>query len=367
MATLAIRNLVKRYESSTAVDRISLDIADGEFISLLGPSGCGKSTMLNMIAGLIEPDDGSVLIGGEDVTRRAPKDRRIAMVFQDYALYPHMTVAENMAFPLKAIAMPPAEIAEQVQVAAQRLGIAELLERRPRELSGGQRQRVALGRATVRRPSVFLMDEPLSNLDAKLRVQMRAELKLLSRRLRTTTVYVTHDQSEAMTLSDRIAILSEGRLQQFGTPLEVYRAPANVFVANFMGLMPMNFIAGTLLRTAAGTEFHASHTTVVMPGAALGDALARPALLGVRPEDLSLEPDDGAAPTMEVVVDMVEHLGADLYVHGTLAGARVVIRARPDREVSMGPTRVFINTKALHFFDPASGGRVRPDDGGPAQ
>jgi multiple sugar transport system ATP-binding protein len=365
MATLSLRGLMKRYGDATAVNHVSIDIADGEFVSLLGPSGCGKSTILNMIAGLLDPDDGTVVIGGRDVTRATPRDRKIAMVFQDYALYPHMTVSENMAFPLKAVAMPAADITEHVQAAATRLGIADLLDRRPAELSGGQRQRVALGRATVRTPSVFLMDEPLSNLDAKLRVQMRAELKLLSQRLRTTTVYVTHDQSEAMTLSDRVAIMSRGQLQQFGTPLDVYRAPANVFVANFMGMMPMNFVAGSLHGRRDGSLFRSPWADVEVPGATPGDGIDRAALMAVRPEDLSLDAAGIDAPTLQINVDVIEHLGADLYVHGALGDSRVVVRARPDAAVRMGPTRVRIDTRAVHFFDAATQARLFAVAGGP--
>ena len=291
MATVSLGGIVKRYGSATAVDRVSLAAGDGEFVSLLGPSGCGKSTILNIIAGLIEPDEGKVLIGGADVTRRAPKERGIAMVFQDYALYPHMDVAGNLAFPLRATSMPEGQIATKVKQAADILGIGALLGRFPKELSGGQRQRVALGRAIVREPSAFLMDEPLSNLDAKLRVQMRVELKRLSRRLRTTTFYVTHDQWEAMTLSDRIAVLDHGVLHQIGAPLEVYARPANTFVANFMGLMPMNFIEGRLRADGAGAVFDAGGIVLDLsatPFRGVRNEAGRPVLLGVRPEDVSV-------------------------------------------------------------------------------
>jgi multiple sugar transport system ATP-binding protein len=358
MATLALREIVKRYDSATAVDRMSIDIADGEFVSLLGPSGCGKSTILNMIAGLIPLDYGAVLIGGDDVTDFAPKDRKIAMVFQDYALYPHMTVAQNLAFPLKAIAVPAAEITVRIQTTAQSLGISDLLHRLPRELSGGQRQRVALGRATIRTPSVFLMDEPLSNLDAKLRVQMRAELKMLSQRLRTTTIYVTHDQAEAMTLSDRIAILDRGRLQQIGTPLEVYNAPTNVFVANFMGMMPMNFITGTLARVPGGAVFHSPQATIDLPGLQVDQEAARPTLMGIRPEDVSIEFAGGPGATLEVLVDMIEHLGADIYIHAAAGASRLVFRTQAERQIGMGKMRVRLNTRALHLFDAASEKRL---------
>ena len=246
MATISLRNLTKRWGSVVAVDNQSLEIADTEFLVLLGPSGCGKTTTMRMIAGLEEPTEGEVWIGDRMVNDALPKDRDVAMVFQNYGLYPHMTVFGNIAYPLKVRRTPGAEIRERVGAAAEKVQLGDLLERKPRELSGGQRQRVALARAIVRRPQVFLMDEPLSNLDAKLRVTMRAELKHLSHELQITTVYVTHDQIEAMTLADRVAIMNEGRIQQLGPPDEIYNQPRNLFVAGFIGSPAMNLLEGEI-------------------------------------------------------------------------------------------------------------------------
>jgi multiple sugar transport system ATP-binding protein len=359
MATISLQGVSKRYADQIVVDGLTIDITDGEFVSLLGPSGCGKSTILNIVAGLIEPDEGAVVIGGVDVTDALPKERRIAMVFQDYALYPHMTVAGNLRFPLKAMSLAETEMAAKVTSVSQRLGIAELLDRLPKELSGGQRQRVALGRAIVREPSAFLMDEPLSNLDAKLRVQMRAELKLLSRSLRTTTLYVTHDQSEAMTLSDRILVLDRGVMQQFDSPLEVYNRPANVFVANFMGLMPMNFTQGKLESTAQGPTFRNDVLSLdlsLSEGAALADG--HPALLGIRPEDVSVTPTRTKANSVEMAVEMIEHLGADMYVHLRAGSTPFIARALPDQPMGRDTAFVSFNTAKLHLFDPVSTKRL---------
>ena len=357
MAALLLRDVVKRYESGTAIDHVSLDIADGEFVCLLGPSGCGKSTLLNIIAGLIPHDGGAVLMNGSDVTGLAPKDRKIAMVFQDYALYPHMTVAENLGFPLKAARLESAEIASRVARVSTALGIDDLLERLPRDLSGGQRQRVALGRATVRTPSVFLMDEPLSNLDAKLRVQMRAELKMLCQRLRTTTVYVTHDQSEAMTLSDRIAVLDRGVVQQFDAPLTVYRSPANMFVANFMGSMPMNMLPGTLSAGSAGMRFEGEDAAIRISAPAFAGMSSRRAVMGVRPEDLYVGPSSDEL-CLEVDVEMTEHLGSDQYVYSRLGASQLIFRTEADRDMRPGKVRVGAKAEALHFFDRSSGVRL---------
>jgi len=254
MADVALRDVVKRFDNVEAVRQISLDIPDKEFVVLVGPSGCGKSTTLRMIAGLEEATAGDILIDGEKVNDVPPKDRDIAMVFQNYALYPHMTVFENMSFGLRLRRFPKAQIRERVEHAAKILDITELLDRRPKQLSGGQRQRVAMGRAIVRNPKVFLFDEPLSNLDAKLRVAMRAEIKALHQRLRTTTVYVTHDQIEAMTMADRIVVMHDGRIEQIGAPLELYDRPDNLFVAQFIGSPAMNVVNGTL-RRSNGTAF----------------------------------------------------------------------------------------------------------------
>ena len=359
MAAVSLQGIVKRYGNAVAVDGVTIDVRDGEFVSLLGPSGCGKSTILNIVAGLIDPDEGTVVIGGRDATRLAPKERGVAMVFQDYALYPHMDVAGNLAFPLRAVSLPAAEIDSEVRAVSETLGIGTLLARFPKELSGGQRQRVALGRAIVREPSAFLMDEPLSNLDAKLRVQMRVELKRLSQRLRTTTFYVTHDQWEAMTLSDRIAVLDHGVLHQIGTPLEIYRRPANTFVANFMGLMPMNFMAGTVGHgTFSGDGFDLDLSATAFKG--LRDAADRPALLGIRPEDLLIEAGGAGASLGEMTVEMVEHLGSDTYIYLRAGATAMTARVPPEQAFGTRPVAVSVNPMKLHLFDAATAKRM-PD------
>lgn len=301
-----------------AVDKLDLEIKDGEFLVLVGPSGCGKSTSLRMLAGLEEVNSGRILIGDKDVTDVQPKDRDIAMVFQNYALYPHMTVEDNMGFALKIAGTPKDEIKRRVQEAAEILDLTEYLSRKPKALSGGQRQRVAMGRAIVRKPQVFLMDEPLSNLDAKLRVQTRTQVASLQRRLGVTTVYVTHDQTEALTMGDRIAVLKDGLLQQVGTPDEMYQHPANEFVAGFIGSPAMNLrkfkiegdeavLAGARLPISAATK------------AALVDGDGGMLTIGFRPEDLELAPEGGPG-TLPVVVDITEELGSDAYVYGHLDG-----------------------------------------------
>ena len=364
MGALELRGILKRFGTKIAVDNVSIEVHDGEFLSLLGPSGCGKSTLLNIIAGLLEADGGQVLMDGVDVSRRPPKDRGVAMVFQDYALYPHMTVRDNLAFPLKAVDTPRLEIESKIRTAAETLGISELFENFPRTLSGGQRQRVALGRAIVRHPNVFLMDEPLSNLDAKLRIQMRAELKLLSRRLRTTTIYVTHDQSEAMTLSDRIAVLHDGVLQQIGPPLDVYRRPVNTFVAGFMGAMPMNFLNGTVEREPAGTVFRNDSFSID-----LGDTVVSPAkegqrsvILGVRPEDVSFRPARETSTGLLMSVEMIEELGVDAYVHLIAGNATLLARAPSGTELIGEDVRVTLDRDKLHVFDATSGATLIAED-----
>jgi multiple sugar transport system ATP-binding protein len=291
-----------------AVDALDLEIADGEFLVLVGPSGCGKSTSLRMLAGLEDVNDGHIRIGDRDVTDLPPKERDIAMVFQNYALYPHMTVADNMGFALRVAGRSKAEISEQVAEAARILDLEQFLERKPKNLSGGQRQRVAMGRAIVRHPSVFLMDEPLSNLDAKLRVQTRTQIASLQRRLGVTTVYVTHDQVEAMTMGDRVAVLKDGLLQQCDTPRKLYDQPANAFVAGFIGSPSMNLL--TLNVVDGGVEF--GDTTTPVERAVLGQADDSRVILGVRPEDLQL-----AEHGIPVEVGLVEELGADAYIYGT--------------------------------------------------
>jgi multiple sugar transport system ATP-binding protein len=327
MAEIVLDRVTKSYpDGATAVKDLSMTIADGEFIILVGPSGCGKSTTLNMIAGLEEISSGELRIGGERVNDKAPKDRDIAMVFQSYALYPHMTVRQNIAFPLTLAKMKKAEIAAKVDETAKILDLTELLDRKPAQLSGGQRQRVAMGRAIVRNPKAFLMDEPLSNLDAKLRVQMRAEIARLQNRLGTTTVYVTHDQTEAMTLGDRVVVLRAGVAQQIGTPEELYAKPANLFVAGFIGSPAMNFFPATM--TDVGVRLPFGDVTLTQEVHDLLAAHNRPnnVIVGIRPEhieDASLIDTYARirALTFEVTVDFVESLGADKYVHFKTEGA----------------------------------------------
>ena len=310
MASVVFENASRIYPGTTApaVDKLNLTVADGEFLVLVGPSGCGKSTSLRMLAGLEEIDGGRVLIGDRDVTNVAPKDRDIAMVFQSYALYPHMTVAENMGFALKIAGVDKAEREKRVREAAKLLDLEPYLERKPKALSGGQRQRVAMGRAIVREPQVFLMDEPLSNLDAKLRVQTRTQIAALQRRLGTTTVYVTHDQVEAMTMGDRVAVLKDGILQQVDTPRALYDEPANAFVATFIGSPSMNIIDAKVVE--GGADFGGSVLPIERDVLAKADGDR--VLVGVRPEDLHL-----AESGPEMKVTLVEELGADTFVYGT--------------------------------------------------
>ena len=326
MAEIVLDHVSKSYpDGATAVHDLSITVADGEFLILVGPSGCGKTTTLNMIAGLEDISSGELRIGGERVNEKAPKDRDIAMVFQSYALYPHMTVRQNIAFPLTLAKMKKAEIAEKVAETAKILDLTELLDRKPSQLSGGQRQRVAMGRAIVRHPKAFLMDEPLSNLDAKLRVQMRGEIARLQKRLGTTTVYVTHDQTEAMTLGDRVVVMHSGIAQQIGTPDELYEHPANVFVAGFIGSPAMNFFPATLTPTGLTLTLGEVMLTPEVQEVIASHPKPKNVIVGVRPEHLA----DAAlidgyqrirALTFEVKVDLVESLGADKYVYFSTAG-----------------------------------------------
>ncbi len=346
MAEVVFKDIVKSFGSFTAVHGLNLTIDEGEFVSLLGPSGCGKTTTLRMLAGLEFPTSGSISIGARVVNDVAPGERDIAMVFQSYALYPHMTVADNIAYPLKKRGVPKPERAAMVQKTAELLQLTELLRRKPRQLSGGQQQRVALGRALVREPKVFLLDEPLSNLDAKLRGYMRVELVELHRRLGRTMVYVTHDQLEAMTMSDRIAVMEGGRLQQFAPPNEVYREPANRFVAGFIGTPAMNLIDGTLSQEGGAWRFEAPGVTLDCPP--LGEAAAAgPACLGVRPEDISL----GEGP-IEGVVQVVEQTGHENIVVVKIDGdVRLTGRAGADHVWHAGETiRCAIDVAKAHVF-----------------
>ncbi len=358
MAEISLAGIDKTYPNGfCAVKDLHLKIADGEFVVLVGPSGCGKSTTLRMIAGLEETTGGTIQIGGRVVNEVHPKDRDIAMVFQNYALYPHMSVYKNMAFALKLRRVPRDEIDTRVRRAAETLGISELLDRKPRHLSGGQRQRVALGRAIVREPKAFLFDEPLSNLDAKLRVTMRAELKSLHRRLRTTSVYVTHDQEEAMTLGDRIVVMAGGIVQQVGSPLDVYRRPVNRFVASFVGSPPMNFVDGTAQRADGSIRFIESGedgATIRLPISAapqLAEGAGTLAVLGLRPQALT-ETGAGSA-SMPVRVEIVEPLGDTMDVFGlTPGGASVVARVTARDGLKMGDTQTFtIEPEAAHLFE----------------
>jgi multiple sugar transport system ATP-binding protein len=363
MAEVNLRNVVKRFDVVEAVRGISLDISDQEFVVLVGPSGCGKSTTLRMIAGLEDITDGEILIGGDVVNDVPPKDRDIAMVFQNYALYPHMTVAQNMSFGLRLKRYPKAEIKKRVDEAARILDIRELLDRKPKALSGGQRQRVAMGRAIVRNPKVFLFDEPLSNLDAKLRVQMRTEIKKVHHQVRTTTVYVTHDQVEAMTLADRVVVMNQGSIEQVGTPQELYHQPRTRFVAGFIGSPAMNFIpcdmeetSGTLaLRLGDGIVFPLPEAR-----AARYRTLARNGrlLLGLRPEHITevrphMEP---GAVAFEVKLEVTEPMGMETLVYFPLNGAQVCGRVNPNAGASDGnPMRLAADLNNMHLIEEASG------------
>jgi multiple sugar transport system ATP-binding protein len=355
MAAVEIRGVKKRFGRTEVLHGVDVAIADGEFVVLVGPSGCGKSTLLRMIAGLEEISAGEIAIGGKVVNRTPPKERDIAMVFQNYALYPHMTVRDNMSFALRLAKATAAEIDERVGKAARILGLGELLDRYPRQLSGGQRQRVAMGRAIVRDPQVFLFDEPLSNLDAKLRVQMRTEIKELHQRLATTSVYVTHDQIEAMTMADRIVVMHDGRVEQIGAPLELYDRPANLFVAGFIGSPAMNFLRGHHRKQGDGGLVELGDGThVPAPGLRARDG--QEVICGVRPESLALA-RDGAGLPAEVAV--VEPTGADTQVVLRAAGGPLLAVFRERHDLRPGQTiRLALDPQQTHFFDAGSGVRI---------
>jgi multiple sugar transport system ATP-binding protein len=397
VAEIVLEHITKRFpDGSLAVNDFNLDIADGEFVILVGPSGCGKSTTLNMIAGLEDITSGELRIGGRVVNNKTPKDRDIAMVFQSYALYPHMTVRENMGFALKLAKTPQNVINEKVEEAARILDLTQHLDRRPANLSGGQRQRVAMGRAIVRDPAAFLMDEPLSNLDAKLRVQMRTEVSRIQRRLGTTTVYVTHDQTEAMTLGDRVAVMRSGVLQQVGSPKELYERPVNLFVAGFIGSPAMNFLSGTLedgkLRTSLG-DFQLSDR---LRREVEGSRSGRDVIVGLRPENF----EDAAMVSADVrpngitfraSIDVLESLGSDVFVYFThgreqgvnaaeldelardsgradtgASGDTIVARLDAATRIREGQdAELWANGRAMHIFDPATGRNLSltEDDG----
>ncbi len=360
MTELRFNNVIKRYGKVEVVHGINLSVVDKEFLVLVGPSGCGKSTLLRMIAGLEEISEGTISIDDKVINNVAPKDRGLAMVFQNYALYPHMNVYENMAFGLKQRKTPKSEIQQRVQSVAQILGLENLLQRKPHELSGGQRQRVAMGRAMVRKPSVFLFDEPLSNLDAKLRIQMRAEIKMLHQRVNSTMVYVTHDQVEAMTLADRIVVLKDGYIEQVGTPLELFLRPANVFVAGFIGTPPMN-----LLRCEIALDD--GRVWLVFPGglrvpvpprqdASLEHALD--VVMGIRTEEITLVDEESSFPAEWIypaVVKVVEPLGNENHLHVEVHGETFVARCEGRRIVKAGAkVNIAFNLEQLHLFDAKS-------------
>ncbi len=390
MAKITLDKLTKVYGDGTrAVSELDLEIADGEFVVLVGPSGCGKTSALRMIAGLEPITDGRVVIGGEVVNNLPPKDRDIAMIFQNYALYPHMSAFDNMAFGLKLRGMKKDRRGERVNGAAKTLGLAEVLPKKPRTLSGGQRQRVAMGRAIVREPRAFLMDEPLSNLDAKLRVQMRAEIARLQRELNVTTVYVTHDQVEAMTLGDRVAIMRDGLLQQVAKPQELYDRPRNLFVAEFIGSPAMNLVGIDLARSNGGVVAKFGDDTfevdeqVLARRPALMNFEGKRLILGIRPEDLEDAAFASAAPPgrrLSATVDIREDMGSEVFIHFGVAGKAVrgadvraavgedaaevaevkgnVWVARVDRDTGVqegGKVELVVDTSRLHFFDPDSG------------
>jgi multiple sugar transport system ATP-binding protein len=355
LATVQIRKVEKYFGAAQIIRGVDIDMEDGQFTVLVGPSGCGKSTLLRMIAGLEEITHGDILIGGRVVNKLTPKERDIAMVFQNYALYPHMTVRDNMAFSLKLAKQSASAVDERVKRAADILGLGALLERYPRQLSGGQRQRVAMGRCIVRDPQVFLFDEPLSNLDAKLRVQMRTEIKELHQRLKTTSVYVTHDQIEAMTMADRIVVMRDGVVEQTGSPLEIYDRPANQFVAGFIGSPAMNFIPGVYRGTQgdARVEFAGGLALRAPAGAGVQDG--QPVVYGIRPEHIELAGDDGVPS--EVVV--VEPTGAETQVFTKLAGVEVSSVFRDRLAFRPGEViRLRANPVRAHLFDAGSGVRL---------
>ena len=349
MASVTLSRVLKSYGTTKVVHGVDISIADGEFCVLVGPSGCGKSTLLRMVAGLEEISGGTVAIGAKTVNDLPPKERDVAMVFQSYALYPHMSVRDNMGFSLMLAKRPKSEIDERVNHAADILGLTPYLDRLPKQLSGGQRQRVAMGRAIVRKPQVFLFDEPLSNLDAKLRVQMRTEIKALHQRLKVTSIYVTHDQIEAMTMADKIVVLKDGRVEQIGAPLDLYDRPQNEFVAGFIGSPAMNFLKGAMNGDG----------TVTVAGARLPAMATRTGEVtyGIRPEHLSL--GVAGATGFEATVDVVEPTGADTMVVAHVGGQEVQIVLRDRVSVKSGDAVTLVpDASRVHLFDPATGQRI---------
>jgi len=351
MAGVDLNSIVKKYGAVQVVHGIDLTVAEKEFVVLVGPSGCGKSTTLRMIAGLEEITAGELTIDGRRMNRVAPKDRDVAMVFQNYALYPHLNVADNMAFGLRIRKMPKAEIKTTIDDVAGILGLTEYLDRRPADLSGGQRQRVAMGRAIVRHPKVFLFDEPLSNLDAKLRTQMRAEIKRLHKRLGVTSIYVTHDQVEAMTLADRIVVMNDGQIEQIGTPMELFNKPANTFVAGFLGSPPMNQVKGML--TAKGAKI--GDTEIKIDGVTAAD-IGRAVTVGIRPEHVALKASKDTSP-LPINLDLVEPLGSEALLHARFGGIEMVFKAETHGDIGhlSGVTDIHVDASLVMLFDGETG------------
>jgi multiple sugar transport system ATP-binding protein len=355
MARIRFDGVSKRYGDVVAVRSLNLDIRDREFVVLLGPSGCGKSTTLNVIAGLEEASEGELWFDNEVVNRIPPHRRDVAMVFQSYALYPHKTAYENIAFGLRMRGVALGEVERRVQDAAKKLDITSLLGRRPSQLSGGQRQRVALGRAMVRQPAVFLMDEPLSNLDVALRISMRAEIKHLHQEMRTTFVYVTHDQAEALTLADRIVVMKEGQIQQVGTPDEVYDRPSNMFVASFLGNPPINYLEGAIEDEAGTPVFRYGSLRISLPAGKLRGVTAAPVVLGIRSEDVLRDSAPGS-PVLTGVVDSVLPVGSDRFLGLKVEGCAVFVRVDKETHHVLGQRVSFgLRPERLHLFDKASG------------
>ncbi len=359
MSGISLRNVQKCFGKQRVIHGVDCDVAEGEFVVIVGPSGCGKSTLLRMIAGLEEITAGQVSIGDRVVNDLEPAERDIAMVFQNYALYPHMTVYDNMAYSLKIRRISKEEIRQRVERVAAILKLGDLLERRPRQLSGGQRQRVAMGRAIVREPAVFLFDEPLSNLDAKLRLQMRMEMRKLHQRLRTTSIYVTHDQVEAMTLGQRLMVMNAGVVEQIGTPMEIYNRPFSTFVAGFMGSPSMNLLDARIEDDAAGVLLPGGHRIPLPVGGDLAVPAVGPITLGVRPEHLEVTEEERGS--INLVVELVEQLGADTLVHGSIGqgACGLTVRLRGSDAPRVGERLpLAVSLEHVHLFDRRSGGRV---------
>ena len=357
MSGVNLDGIVKAYGAVQVVHGIDLEVAEKEFVVLVGPSGCGKSTTLRMIAGLEEITDGDLSIDDRRMNRVAPKDRDVAMVFQNYALYPHLNVADNMAFGLRIRRMPKDKIKSTIADVAEILGLTPYLDRRPADLSGGQRQRVAMGRAIVRHPKVFLFDEPLSNLDAKLRTQMRAEIKRLHNRLGVTSIYVTHDQVEAMTLADRIVVMNDGRIEQVGTPMELFNNPANTFVAGFLGSPPMNQIKGKLTDTGA----RIGEAEIKLNGA-MGDHVGRDVIVGIRPEHVTLRSSEKTSP-LPISLDLVEPLGSEALLHARYGEIDMVFKADTEGDIAhlSGVGEVHVPAHLVKIFDAETGRALSPE------